>query len=140
MKKFFSKMSETGAWLTYFACAMLFNSAGDFFGVGLCVVGVTFSLTLFASKVIHKDNRKFLEENPLCFSFKKELALKVREILKEANTHYVVEYREEETSSYINFYIHIPTRGFADGYSYISRQLAPLRLETCPTKKTKDQL
>lgn len=136
MKQFLINLSEVGAWLVYMFAAMLFNSHHDLFGVGLCLLGAAFAITLLGSKVAPKQNVDFLKENPLCFSFKKGLAFQVREILKEANTHYVVEYREEELSEYINFYIHIPTRGFADGYSYISRQLAPLRMETFNPKKT----
>jgi len=66
------------------------------------------------------NNKIFLEDHPLTLSIEKKDLEKFREVLKIVNEAYVVIFTEIKISEDItNFYIHIPTTSFANGYWYL---------------------
>ena len=69
------------------------------------------------------NNKEFIESYCLKLSWEEPEAKIVRKILEECNKLYVVSYKETKMGRYINFSIHIPRKGFANGYYHIGGEI-----------------
>ncbi len=72
------------------------------------------------------NNKEFIQANPGQINVHVKYAQAVRDMLAEANTHYVVDVKEEPYKDRIDFYITVPTTTFAHAYMYIGGQYRDL--------------
>lgn len=71
-------------------------------------------------------NKEFIQKWPGQINVKLKYADEIRKMLKEANTHYVVDVKEKPYADRIDFYITVPTTTFAHAYMYIGGQYRDL--------------